>query len=120
MKIDLRLTLFYLANDVIQHSKRKHFDFVESWGTALQKATPLVRDEKVKQRILRIFKIWEERGIYDEAFIADLSGLIAASSKRKSEASDDPADFQVCVFSFYSFLNCNFVFSSASIITTQN
>lgn len=42
-KVEQRLTLFYLANDVIQYSKRKNYEFVESWGTTLQKATPLVR-----------------------------------------------------------------------------
>lgn len=43
VKVEQRLNLFYLANDVIQYSKRKHYEFVESWGTALQKATTLVR-----------------------------------------------------------------------------
>lgn len=45
VKVEQRLTLFYLANDVIQYSKRKNYDFVESWSTSLQKATPLVRYE---------------------------------------------------------------------------
>lgn len=43
VKVEQRLVLFYLANDVIQYSKRKNYDFVESWGLNLQKATPLVR-----------------------------------------------------------------------------
>lgn len=43
VKVEQRLTLFYLANDVIQYSKRKNYGFVESWGTALQRATTLVR-----------------------------------------------------------------------------
>lgn len=43
VKVEQRLTLFYLANDVIQYSKRKNYDFVASWGCYLQKATPLVR-----------------------------------------------------------------------------
>ncbi|CAG2059334.1 unnamed protein product [Timema podura] len=43
VKVEHRLTLFYLANDVIQYSKRKNYEFVESWGTALQRATPMVR-----------------------------------------------------------------------------
>ena len=75
--------MFYLANDVIQYSKRKNFEFVESWGTTLQRATTMVRDEKVKHRILRIFKIWDQRQVYDEEFLADLSGLISAVPKKK-------------------------------------
>ncbi|XP_077295544.1 uncharacterized protein LOC143917823 [Arctopsyche grandis] len=92
-KVDQRLTLFYLANDVIQYSKRKNYEFVESWGTTLQKATPLVRDDKVKHRILRIFRIWEERQIYDEEFLTDLTGLLSVTAGK--QASDvDPNDFQ--------------------------
>ncbi|XP_058790211.1 uncharacterized protein LOC131663689 isoform X2 [Phymastichus coffea] len=85
VKVEHRLTLFYLANDVIQYSKRKNFEFVESWGTTLQRATTMVRDEKVKHRVLRIFKIWDQRQVYDEEFLADLSGLISAAPKKKVE-----------------------------------
>lgn len=51
-----------------------------------------LRDERVKHKVLRIFKIWEQRGIYNEEFIADLSGLISATPAKKS---DDPHEFQV-------------------------
>ena len=78
VRVENRLTLFYLANDVIQYSKRKNYDFVESWGTALQKATTMVRHDKVMNRILRIFKIWGERSVYNEEFLTDLRGLLTA------------------------------------------
>lgn len=87
MKIESRLTLFYLANDVIQHSKRRNYEFVDSWGTSLQKATTLVRDDKVKEKISRIFKIWEQREIYSEEFIADLHGLLAINTTKKQPAA---------------------------------
>ncbi|XP_044744501.1 regulation of nuclear pre-mRNA domain-containing protein 2 isoform X2 [Coccinella septempunctata] len=92
VKVEHRLILFYLANDVIQYSKRKKYEYVESWGTALQKATTLVRDEKVKQKILRIFKIWEDRNIYNEEFIADLCGLISVTPT--APKNDEPHEFQ--------------------------
>ncbi|EZA60065.1 uncharacterized protein LOC113563395 isoform X2 [Ooceraea biroi] len=99
VKVEHRLTLFYLANDVIQYSKRKNFEFVESWGTTLQRATTMVRDEKVKHRILRIFKIWDQRQIYDEEFLADLSGLISAAPKKKLEPqpAGPPEEFQAAL-----------------------
>ena len=84
VKIESRLTLFYLANDVIQHSKRKNYEFVASWATSLQKATTFVRDEKVKEKISRIFNIWEQREIYSEDFIADLHGLLAINPSKKA------------------------------------
>ncbi|KZC04882.1 Regulation of nuclear pre-mRNA domain-containing protein 2 [Dufourea novaeangliae] len=99
VKVEHRLTLFYLANDVIQYSKRKNFEFVESWGTTLQRATTMVRDEKVKHRILRIFKIWDQRQVYDEEFLADLSGLISAAPKKKLEPQQSaaPEEFQAAL-----------------------
>ncbi|XP_063367063.1 regulation of nuclear pre-mRNA domain-containing protein 2 [Cydia amplana] len=92
VKVEQRLTLFYLANDVIQYSKRKNYEFVESWGLNLQKATPLVREEKVRQKILRIFKIWEQRSVYDDEFLSDLTGLLSAGAVKKTD--DEALDFQ--------------------------
>lgn len=43
VKIEQRLTLFYLANDVIQYSRRKNYDYIRTWCSYLQKAIPLVR-----------------------------------------------------------------------------
>ncbi|XP_015119557.1 serine/arginine repetitive matrix protein 1 [Diachasma alloeum] len=99
VKVEHRLTLFYLANDVIQYSKRKNYEFVESWGTTLQRATTMVRDEKVKHRILRIFKIWEQRQVYDEEFLTDLSGLISAAPKKKIDPQpvNMPEEFQAAL-----------------------
>ncbi|XP_014086968.3 uncharacterized protein [Bactrocera oleae] len=94
VRVEHRLTLFYLANDVIQNSKRKRYEFVESWATALQRATTMVRDEKVKGKVLRIFSIWEQRDIYSEEYLSDLSGLLNINPPKKAqtvtvESSDD-------------------------------
>lgn len=56
---------------------------MESWGTSLQRATTLVRDDKVKEKISRIFKIWQQREIYSEDFITDLHGLLTINSMKK-------------------------------------
>lgn len=92
VRVETRLTLFYLANDVIQYSKRKNLEFVESWGTALQKATTMVRDDKVKHKISRIFKIWEQRHVFAHEYLSDLKGLLNVAppkSAQKIETSSD-------------------------------
>ncbi|XP_055859393.1 regulation of nuclear pre-mRNA domain-containing protein 2 isoform X2 [Episyrphus balteatus] len=98
VRVEHRLVLFYLANDVIQYSKRKRYEFVESWATALQRATTMVRDDKVRNKIFRIFKIWEQRGIYSEEYLSDLSGLLSMNISKKSHASNNaeviPDEFQ--------------------------
>lgn len=49
------------------------------------------RDEKVKNKIIRIFNIWEQRGIYNEEFLADLHGLLSINPTKKQQPveSDD-------------------------------
>lgn len=110
VKVEHRLTLFHLANDVIQHSKRKNYEFVDSWGTTLQKATTMVRyvsksicmmhwlivflsnsDEKVKNKIIRIFNIWDQRGVYNEEFLTDLHNLISINpiNQRQQQVESD-------------------------------
>lgn len=70
------------------------YSFVYLVSKALSKKHHLFRDEKIKNKILRIFKIWEQRGVYSEEFIADLCGLISVSpAARKNE---EPHEFQVC------------------------
>ncbi|XP_037082551.1 regulation of nuclear pre-mRNA domain-containing protein 2-like [Pollicipes pollicipes] len=80
-KVQQRLPLFYLANDVIQYSKRKSLDFVPSFQTVLEGAMPLVRDEKLRPAITRILKIWDDRGIFPQEFIATLTNVVSNVSK---------------------------------------
>lgn len=49
-------------------------------------------DERVKSKILRIFKIWEQREIYNEEFLSDLSGLLNIAPPKKAPASADPSN----------------------------
>lgn len=44
------------------------------------------RDEKVKNKILRIFSIWEQREIYNEEFLTDLCGLLNIAPPKKAHA----------------------------------
>lgn len=95
---------------MIQHSKRKNYDFVDSWSTSLQRATTLVReDERVKSKILRVFKIWGQRSIYSEEFLTDLYDLLKItpavkkstiitdiSPTKECTGSQESDDFQVC------------------------
>lgn len=54
-------------------------------------------DEKVRRQILKIFQIWEQRKVYDDDFLADLTGLLSATTGKQSQ-DVDPNDFQVCYY----------------------
>lgn len=70
-----KLTFMYLANDVIQNSKKKGPEFGKEFGTALSKAfqhmSTIGYDDKTKNSLVRLLNIWGERGVYDELQIAE-------------------------------------------------
>ena len=74
-----RLTLLYLANDVIQNGKRKGPEYAKEFATVLKSALEAVSrdcDDKTWASIDRILKIWEERSIYDNKQITSFKKAI--------------------------------------------
>jgi regulator of Ty1 transposition protein 103 len=65
----------YLANDVIQNSKKKGPEFGKEFGNVLRKAFENMAvpesDEKTRKSIERILQIWEERGVYEPKLIKE-------------------------------------------------
>lgn len=66
----------YLANDVIQNSKKKGPEYGKEFGKTLRNAFTHIgetcsNDEKTLGSLGRILKIWEERGVYDEKLIQE-------------------------------------------------
>lgn len=56
------------------------------------------REEKVKHKIERIFRIWEQRAIYNEEFLSDLRGLLSINPAKKpppNENDDEQATITV-------------------------
>ncbi len=58
----------YVANDVIQHDKRKGGDFVKDFlpmlASAIQHIVSRIDDENIHKTVKRIIQIWSERQIY--------------------------------------------------------
>ncbi|XP_052231010.1 regulation of nuclear pre-mRNA domain-containing protein 1B-like isoform X2 [Dreissena polymorpha] len=75
-----RLIYIYLANDVIQNSKKKGPEFTKDFGTVLGEAFITgYKDagDKQKQSLDRILNIWEERGVYTKDFMKNLKDNLA-------------------------------------------
>jgi len=67
-----KLTFLYLANDVIQNSKKKGPEFSQEFEGVLPYAFHHVlkdADEKTRGSCIRLLNIWQERGVYDAGFI---------------------------------------------------
>jgi regulator of Ty1 transposition protein 103 len=65
-----KLTLLYLANDVVQNSKRRGPEYTNEFGEvmphAMKSLTSVDMDAKTKQAISRLLNIWKERAIFDD------------------------------------------------------
>ncbi|KAL0478767.1 hypothetical protein AKO1_008351 [Acrasis kona] len=74
-----RLLYFYLANDVIQNSKKKTNEFVDNFQAVMPEVLQLTHSDlspKDKQSIVRIINIWDERKIYTSAFCQSCKGIV--------------------------------------------
>nr|XP_033818895.1 regulation of nuclear pre-mRNA domain-containing protein 1B isoform X2 [Geotrypetes seraphini] len=91
-KSNRKLTFLYLANDVIQNSKRKGPEFTKEFETVLVDAFSHVSreaDEGCKKPLERLLNIWQERSVYSSEFIQQLKLAI--------EDSDSPPQPKVSV-----------------------
>uniref|UniRef100_A0A3P8QUC6 CID domain-containing protein n=1 Tax=Astatotilapia calliptera TaxID=8154 RepID=A0A3P8QUC6_ASTCA len=90
-KSSRKLTFLYLANDVIQNSKKKGPEFTKDFESVLVDACSHVAryidaDENCKKHMERLLNIWKERNLYRSDFIQQLKLAIEDSnSPRPSE-----------------------------------
>lgn len=94
-----RLTMLYLANDVLQNGKRKGVQqFIESFSDVLPEHTPLFRDERITKQVDRVFTIWAERSVFSSDFTKSLKEILHESKhssshhrsgSKREESSDD-------------------------------
>ncbi|KAH3756977.1 homeobox protein Nkx-6.3 [Pelomyxa schiedti] len=76
---DRKLLYLYLANDVLQNSRRKGPDFIKEFGRFLPDALAHVSrevDPDIRRQISRIVQIWEDRSVFPPEFIRDLRSVL--------------------------------------------
>ncbi|XP_029348655.1 regulation of nuclear pre-mRNA domain-containing protein 2-like isoform X2 [Acyrthosiphon pisum] len=93
-RIEKRLTLFYLANDILRNSKITNYKFIDGWATTIKKSIPYVSHGKIRFQIAKIIKIWEKYGIYDNSYLADLTNMLTTQNP-KLKLADPVQEFQV-------------------------
>lgn len=91
---DKKQTLFYLANDIVQVSRRKGTEFVDAFGAVLgEVVTECFKyvvavlflsgrtcSEEIIGKVKRVLKIWEDRQVFPGAFLKEI--IAAAEAVR--------------------------------------
>ncbi|XP_048512023.1 regulation of nuclear pre-mRNA domain-containing protein 1B isoform X2 [Athalia rosae] len=82
----------YLANDVIQNSKKKGPEFGKEFENVLPKAFEHMKrfDDKTRERLGRLLQIWEERGVYDKVQITEFKTAFDSAVEPVKEPSTPP------------------------------
>ncbi|XP_005162480.1 regulation of nuclear pre-mRNA domain-containing protein 1B isoform X4 [Danio rerio] len=91
-KSSRKLTFLYLANDVIQNSKKKGPEFAKDFeGVLIDACSHVARDgdDGCKKQMDRLLTIWQERNLYRPDFIQQLKLTIDDSESPKHKTADD-------------------------------
>ncbi|XP_017058872.1 regulation of nuclear pre-mRNA domain-containing protein 1B [Drosophila ficusphila] len=87
-----KLTFMYLANDVIQNSKKKGPEYGKEFNVVLGKVFAHIGEKCGSDKLLgslgRILNIWLERGVYDAKVIADWRSRLHKESSGNSSSSN--------------------------------
>ena len=78
-KSERKLTFIYLANDMLQNSRKKGYEYMTEFATVLVDAienTAKYSDEKVRFTLERILNIWKDRKIYPDEKIEELKKIL--------------------------------------------
>lgn len=93
-----KLVFMYLANDVIQNSKKKGPEFSSSFSTVLAKAfkdiSQRCEDDRTFSSLGRILKIWGERGVYDIEKIKEFETNLARKTSGTSTTTETKKDIK--------------------------
>ncbi|XP_053952849.1 regulation of nuclear pre-mRNA domain-containing protein 1B [Anastrepha ludens] len=90
-----KLTFMYLANDVIQNSKKKGPEYGKEFSHILPKVFTHIGEtcssDKLFGSLGRILNIWEERGVYDSKQIKEYRGRLNKEHKDSAAATSSAA-----------------------------
>ena len=95
-----RLTLFYVANDVIQNAKKQNAAvYQQAFKPYLNSAMIYVKENGIRKKIQRILEIWRERAVYDDEFIDELLKKLLGTEvfEKDKEVTRVIAEFQVSI-----------------------
>ncbi|KAM4605877.1 regulation of nuclear pre-mRNA domain-containing protein 1B-like [Discoglossus pictus] len=98
-KTSRKLTFLYLANDVIQNSKRKGPEFTREFENVLLDAFTHVSSEAedgCRKPLERLLHIWQERSVYSADFVQQLRSAIDDDDSPREPPGTAPQGDPAC------------------------
>lgn len=93
VRMDKKLTLLYLANDVVQNARKKYPEVGKEFGSVLGSVfshlAGLDLDRKTVGSIGRLVNIWRERQIFEQKVLQEVSTIWAGKLGRALEGGED-------------------------------
>lgn len=92
--VNKKLTFMFLANDVIQNSKKKGPEYGKEFGRTLDEAFKHIREFcskeiKTLNSLDRILKIWEDRNVYDTSLINVFKKTLSAEPSNNGNSKGE-------------------------------
>ncbi|XP_064835844.1 regulation of nuclear pre-mRNA domain-containing protein 1A-like isoform X1 [Oncorhynchus masou masou] len=91
-KVSRKLTFLYLANDVIQNSKKKGPEFTQDFAPVIVDAFKHVSregEDPCKKQLGRVLSIWQERAVYENNLLDQLSHVLLGEKKAKKRPYEE-------------------------------
>ncbi|XP_047664061.1 zinc transporter 4 isoform X4 [Tachysurus fulvidraco] len=91
-QVSRKLTFLYLANDVIQNSKRKGPEFTQDFAPVIVDAFKHVSsegEEGCKKHLERVLSIWQERAVYENDLLDKLAVVLHGEKKAKKRPYEE-------------------------------
>ena len=92
--MEKRLVLIYLANDIVQTSRRSGREYIEAFHKALPEAFKHMMkhsDEPVQQRLKKLVRVWRDRNVWGNRALAIYNDMVKGVSE-PAQPRQPPAD----------------------------
>jgi len=94
VKREQKLPMMYLANDLVQNSRKKYPEISKEFGTIMNAVfTHLVGlnfDGKTQKSINRLVSIWKERQSFEKKILSDINGVWDARQNKVDPEENEP------------------------------
>jgi len=90
-----RLTLLYLANDVVQNCRKRHPELIDKWQSRVESAFKNLTHHSIRSGVEKVVNVWATRSVFPKETIGRLKKTLdQAKGAHKDKAERALQDFK--------------------------